>query len=115
MSTPKRTTVYDVAREAGVAASTVSRAFGNPRRVNAATRGHVLEVAERLGYRPNPLAAALQSGRTATLAMLVPDIANPHFFGTIRGAERRAGAAGITFILGFTEESAETERTQIER
>ncbi|GAA3756539.1 LacI family DNA-binding transcriptional regulator [Salinactinospora qingdaonensis] len=115
MSTPKRTTVYDVAREAGVAASTVSRAFSNPRRVNATTRQHVLEVAERLGYRPNPLASALQSGHTATLAMLVPDIANPHFFGTIRGAERRASAAGITFILGFTEESADTERNQIER
>ncbi|MUL41759.1 LacI family transcriptional regulator [Streptomonospora sp. PA3] len=115
MSSPKRTTVYDVAREAGVAASTVSRAFSNPRRVNATTRRHVLAVAERLGYHPSPLATALQSGRTATLAMLVPDIANPHFFGTIRGAERRATAADITFILGFTEESADTERDQIER
>ncbi|WP_017625283.1 LacI family DNA-binding transcriptional regulator [Nocardiopsis chromatogenes] len=115
MTRPKRPTVYDVAREAGVAASTVSRAFGNPRRVNAATRTHVLEVAERMGYHPSPLATALQSGRTATVAMLVPDIANPHFFGPIRGAERRAAAAGITFILGFTEESADAERDQIAR
>ncbi|QVQ52359.1 LacI family DNA-binding transcriptional regulator [Spiractinospora alimapuensis] len=115
MTTPKRTTVYDVAREAGVAPSTVSRAFGNPRRVNATTRDHVLQVAQRLGYRPNPLATALQSGRTATVAMLVPDITNPHFFGTIRGAERRASAAGVTFILGYTEESADNERNQIER
>ncbi|GAA4912290.1 LacI family DNA-binding transcriptional regulator [Streptomonospora salina] len=115
MTTPKRTTVYDVAREAGVAASTVSRAFSNPRRVNAATRRHVLEVADRLGYHPNPLATALQSGHTATVAMLVPDIANPHFFGPIRGAERRATAADITFMLGFTEESADTERDKIER
>ncbi|KIH99781.1 LacI family transcriptional regulator [Streptomonospora alba] len=115
MPTPKRTTVYDVAREAGVAASTVSRAFSNPRRVNGATRRHVLEIAERLGYHPNPLATALQSGHTATVAMLVPDIANPHFFGPIRGAERRATAADITFMLGFTEESADTERDKIER
>ncbi len=115
MSSPKRTTIYDVAREAGVAASTVSRSFSDPRRVNATTREHVLEVAERLGYRPNPLATALQSGRTATIALLVPDITNPHFFGTIRGAERRASAAGVTFILGYTEESADNERNQIER
>ncbi len=114
MSSPKRTTIYDVAREAGVAASTVSRALRNPRRVNTATREHVLRVAERLGYRPSPLATALQSGRTATVAMLVPDITNPHFFGTIRGAERRASAAGITFILSDTEESADNERTKIE-
>lgn len=114
MSSPKRTTIHDVAREAGVAASTVSRALRNPRRVNAATREHVLRVAERLGYRPSPLATALQSGRTATVAMLVPDITNPHFFGTIRGAEHRASAAGITFILSDTEESADNERTKIE-
>jgi LacI family transcriptional regulator len=114
MDSPKRTTIYDVAREAGVAASTVSRALRNPRRVNAATREHVLQVAERMGYRPSPLATALQSGRTATVAMLVPDITNPHFFGTIKGAERRASAAGITFILSYTEESADNERTQIE-
>ena len=115
MSPAKRSTVYDVAAEAGVAASTVSRAFSNPRRVNAATREHVLAVAERLGYRPNPLASALQSGRTATVALLVPDITNPHFFGTIRGAERRANASGLTFILSNTEESGDNERRQIER
>lgn len=72
-------------------------------------------VAERLGYRPNPLASALQSGRTAMVAMLVPDITNPHFFVIIRGAERRASAAGVTLILGDTEESGDNEHTQIER
>lgn len=115
MSSPRRTTIYDVAREAGVAASTVSRALNNPRRVNPATREHVLAVAERLGYRPDPLATALQSGHKATVAMLVPDITNPHFFGTIRGAEKRASEAGLTFILANTEESADNERNQIER
>ncbi|GHC94503.1 LacI family transcriptional regulator [Nocardiopsis terrae] len=111
----RRSTVYDVAKEAGVAASTVSRAFTNPRRVSPATREHILGVAEQLGYRPNPLASALQSGRTATVALLVPDITNPHFFGTIRGAERRASTAGLTFILSHTEESGHNEQRQIER
>lgn len=115
MGSPRRTTVYDVAREAGVAASTVSRAFSNPRRVNAVTRDHVHTVAERLGYRPSPLASALQSGRTATIAMLVPDITNPHFFGAIRGAEGRARQADLTFILSNTEESAAKEQDQVER
>ncbi|MDE3722899.1 LacI family DNA-binding transcriptional regulator [Nocardiopsis sp. N85] len=115
MNSPRRTTIYDVAREAGVAASTVSRALNNPRRVNPVTRDHVVAVAERLGYRPDPLATALQSGHKATIAMLVPDITNPHFFGTIRGAEKRASEAGLTFILANTEESADNERNQIER
>lgn len=114
-SLPPATTIYDVAREAGVAPSTVSRAFANPRRVSARTREHVLAVAERLGYQPNPLARALPSGRTQTLALLVPDITNPHFFGLIRGAERQAAAAGFTLILSDTEESPDLELRHVER
>ncbi len=111
----KRPTIYDVAREAGVATSTVSRALSNPDRVNARTREHIVEVAERLGYSTNPLARALPSGRTQTLALFVADITNPHFFGIIRGAEQQARAAGCTLIVGDTEESPELESRNIER
>ncbi|WP_024877381.1 LacI family DNA-binding transcriptional regulator [Saccharomonospora piscinae] len=111
----KRPTIYDVAQEAGVATSTVSRALANPERVNARTREHVLTVAERLGYRTNPLARALPSGRTQTVALSVSDITNPHFFGVIRGAEQQTRAAGYTLILGDTEESPDLETSNIER
>lgn len=111
----KRATITDVAREAGVAASTVSRTFTNPGRVNAATRDHVLEVADRLGYAPNPAARALESGRTNTLALLVPDITNPFFSGVIKGAERAAVASGRTLVLADTQESAATEAHIIRR
>ena len=90
----RRATIVDVAAEAGVAPSTVSRSFTNPGRVNDATREHVLEVAAELGYRPNPAARALESGRTNTVALVLPDITNPYFFGLIKGAERAAAAAG---------------------
>jgi DNA-binding LacI/PurR family transcriptional regulator len=109
------TTIHDVARAAGVAASTVSRAFTNPQRVNARTREHVFAVAGRLGYRPNPLARALPSGRTTTIALLVPDITNPFFFDLIRGAERQASAAGYTVVLTDTEESPEVEAHNVDR
>ncbi|MPY78955.1 MAG: LacI family DNA-binding transcriptional regulator [Actinophytocola sp.] len=111
----KRPTIYDVAREAGVATSTVSRALSNPDRVNARTREHIVAVAERLGYSTNPLARALPSGRTQTLALFVSDITNPHFFGIIRGAEQQARAAGCTLIVGDTEESPDLESRNIER
>ncbi len=111
----KRPTIYDVAQEAGVATSTVSRALSNPERVNARTREHIVEVAERLGYSTNPLARALPSGKTQTLALFVSDITNPHFFGIIRGAEQQARAAGCTLIVGDTEESPELESRNIER
>ena len=75
----------------------------------------MLAVAARLGYRPDPLARALPSGRTYTVALLVPDITNPHFFGLIRGAERQADAANYTLILADTEESAAVETRHVER
>ncbi|PXY22691.1 LacI family DNA-binding transcriptional regulator [Prauserella muralis] len=111
----RRPTIYDVAKEAGVATSTVSRALANPDRVNERTREHVLAVAERLGYRINPLARALPSGRTQTLALCVSDVTNPHFFGIIRGAEQQTRASGYTLILGDTEESPELESNHVER
>jgi len=92
-------TLEDVARAAGVAVSTVSRALSRPDRVSARTREHVQAVARRLDYRPNLLARGLPSGRTRMLALLVTDITNPHQFGLIRGAEAQAGAAGYTLVL----------------
>ncbi|MFC9355870.1 LacI family DNA-binding transcriptional regulator [Rhodococcus sp. NPDC057014] len=74
-------TLADVAREAGVVISTASRSFTNPPRVNARTRERIVEAADRLGYRPNALARALESGRTRTVGLVVSDITNPHFFG----------------------------------
>jgi DNA-binding LacI/PurR family transcriptional regulator len=108
-------TLHDVAREAGVAVSTVSRALSNPDRVSARTREHVRAVATRLGYRPNRIAQALPSGRTRILALLVPDITNPHNFGLVRGAEAQAGAAGYTLVLGDTQESPERESAHADR
>ncbi|MBB3674712.1 LacI family DNA-binding transcriptional regulator [Modestobacter versicolor] len=108
-------TIYDVARSAGVATSTVSRAFSNPQRVSAGTRERVLRVAHELGYEPNPHARALTSRRTQTLAMVVSDITNPHFFEIIRGAELRAKSSAFTLVLVNAEESPRIEWEQISR
>jgi len=102
-------TLEDVAREAGVAVSTVSRALSRPERVSARTREHIQAVARRLDYRPNLLARGLPSGRTRLLALLVADITNPHQFGLIRGAEAQAGAAGYTLVLADSRGRPELE------
>src|SRR6476469_3796090 len=67
---PGTVTLHDVAREADVAVSTVSRALSNPDRVSRSTREHVQTVARRLGYQSNRAAI----GRTQMLALLVHDI-----------------------------------------
>jgi DNA-binding LacI/PurR family transcriptional regulator len=108
-------TIYDVAAVAGVATSTVSRAFSSPTRVSAKTRERVLAAAAELGYRPNPHARALLSGRHHTVAMVVSDITNPHYFELIRGAEMRARASEYTLVLVNAEESPRVEYDQIQR
>ncbi|PZF85627.1 LacI family DNA-binding transcriptional regulator [Jiangella anatolica] len=110
-----RPTIYDVAAAAGVATSTVSRAFSSPNRVNARTREHIFSIAADLGYRPNPHARALLSGRHHTVAMVVSDITNPHYFELIRGAELRARASEYTLVLVNAEESPRVEYDQIQR
>lgn len=108
-------TIYDVAAAAEVATSTVSRAFSQPGRVSAATRDRVLAVAAELGYRPNPHARALLSGKHHTVAMVVSDITNPHYFELIRGAEMRARVSEYTLVLVNAEESPRVEWEQIQR
>ncbi|HEY6747873.1 MAG TPA: LacI family DNA-binding transcriptional regulator [Mycobacteriales bacterium] len=108
-------TIYDVARESGVAASTVSRAFSRPGRVNAETAKRIRAAADRLGYRTNPLARALPTGKTAMIALVLSDVTNPVYFQIIRGAETAAAAAGYTLLLADTQESSLVEREAIER
>ena len=50
--------------------------------VSGQLRRRIREAADRLGYRPNRIAAAMTTGKTHTLGMVVPDIANP-FFGEL--------------------------------
>ncbi len=71
----RRVTIQDVARAAGVAASTVSRAFdpAEKQRIGEKTRKRVYRVAKRYGYRPNRIARALRRGGSDTIALIVPD------------------------------------------
>ncbi len=110
----KAATITDVARLAGVAASTVSRALSTPGRVNATTRQRIEDAAAELSYVPSSQARSLASGRTGIVALLVPDIANPFYFDLIRGSQRQLRAAGYTQLLVDTEESREIEADTLE-
>jgi DNA-binding LacI/PurR family transcriptional regulator len=112
-----RPTIYDVAVEAGVSASTVSRAYSRPGRVNAETAQRVFLAAERLGYRWERLHGhhvAEQDHRHA-IGLLVADVTNPFYGDIIKGAYEAAREAGHQLILSHTSESPEVERETIER
>lgn len=77
--TTKKATIYDIARAAHLAASTVSRALDPARqhRISDQTRKHIAQIAAQLGYHPNRIARALSRGGTDTIAIVLP--ANTHF------------------------------------
>ena len=108
-------TIYDVARGAGVAPSTVSRALSKPGRVSFKTAEHVRRVAEQLGYRSGKMERPISERGTGMLAIIVADIANPVFFGMIRGAERAATTNGFTMLVVETQESEPIERAAVDR
>lgn len=108
-------TIYDIAERAGVSPSTVSRALSKPGRISAPTEAKIRAAAEDLNFRFNPMARALPTGRTHTLALVVADITNPVVFGIVRGAENAAKAHGYTLVVAESQESGATEAEAIER
>jgi len=104
-----RVTMADVAREAGVSVMTVSRVMNNKDQVRPATCQRVLDVVERLGYRPSGIARGLATQRTGTLGLVVLDVANPFFADVARGAEERAYAEGYNVFLCNTDEDPQRE------
>jgi DNA-binding LacI/PurR family transcriptional regulator len=112
---PAQPTIYDVAREAGVAPSTVSRALSKPGRVSFRTAEHVREVAERIGYRTQRIDPGPVARRQGLIAMFVADIANPVFVGIVRGAERATAEHDTTLLLIESQESEDAEQAAVAR
>ena len=102
-------TIYDVAREANVSMATVSRVVnGNPN-VKPTTRKKVLEVIERLGYRPNAVARGLASKRTTTVGVIIPDISSTFFAELARGIEDIATMYNYNIILSNSDQNKDKE------
>ncbi|MCF6525758.1 LacI family DNA-binding transcriptional regulator [Streptomyces sp. JJ36] len=91
--------ISDVARQAGVSTATVSRALRGVGRVAEATRHRVLEAAEQLGYSVSPSASRLASGRTGTVAVVVPFVSRWSFGQVIEGVEAVLRTAGFDMLL----------------
>jgi len=102
-------TIRDVARAAGVSASTVSRALSTPDIVDVVTRERVLRVADHLGYRPNRAARGLITGRTGNIGLILPDLANPFFPSVVKGIQSQAHAADYQVFVADTDEDASAE------
>lgn len=102
-------TIRDVAKAAGVSASTVSRALSNPEIVDPETRERVTRIADALGYRPNRAAQGLITGRTGNLGLILPDLANPFFPSVVKAVQQRAHESDYQVFIADTDEEAQSE------
>ncbi len=116
---PQAIKLHDVAEAAGVSIATASRALGGKKRVSRETAKIVLEAAERLGYRVDPIARALREGSTRTVGMVVPIIGNPHFAELIAAIEDELQAFGLELIISDShaevQQQAKRLRTLVDR
>jgi LacI family transcriptional regulator len=110
-------TLRDVAAVARVHPATASRALNPETRilVSEDTARRVSEAADRLGYRPNPVARSLRTRRSNTVGVLIPDLNNPLFPPIVRGLEDKLAAAGYVALIGNTDADAGRERILFEQ
>ena len=107
-------TIYDVAREANVSMATVSRVVnGNPN-VKPATRKKVLDVIDRLEYRPNAVARGLASKKTTTVGVIIPDISNVFYAELARGIEDIATMYRYNILLSNSDQREDKELQLLE-
>jgi LacI family transcriptional regulator len=96
---PLSLTSHDIAREAGVSQSTVSRALRGDPRVDPETAARIVRVADRRGYMPNATARSLVTRRTRTIAVVVADIKNPFYPELVEALHEALGRSGYRMVL----------------
>jgi LacI family transcriptional regulator len=102
-------TLKDIASAVGVSVATVSNVLNDRPNVGDATRRKVLEVARRLGYRPNRAAQAMRTGRTRAIGLVLPDLTNPFFPELAQAVENKARSLGLAVCLIDSQGSLHSE------
>ncbi|MCJ7622624.1 MAG: LacI family DNA-binding transcriptional regulator [Anaerolineaceae bacterium] len=106
----KKITLNDVAKIAGVSASTVSRALNDDQRISEKVTARVKEMAEQIGYTPNITARSLKTGITNTIGLLVRDISDEWSAALIPFIEKECTALDYALLLSNADSSLEREK-----
>jgi LacI family transcriptional regulator len=107
-------TIKDIAKALNLSTSTVSRALRGSYEISAETKKQVLEYAEKINYRPNPIALSLKERRTRAIGVVVSEIANNYFSQAINGIESIAYNRGYHVIITQSHESQAREKVNVE-
>jgi len=109
----RKVTLKDIARQAGLSVNTVSRALKDKEDISLATRETIKRLAKDMGYVKNALAGSLRSGLTRTIAVIVSDVANPHFGIMVKDIEKAARKHQYTIFVICTEDDYALEERAV--
>jgi DNA-binding LacI/PurR family transcriptional regulator len=105
-----RVTIRDIAAAAGVSITTVSHALNHTRHVSPTTKATIQEIAQRMRYRPDPVARMLQGQDSLLIGHILANLPENRFFGLVaRGADLGAQEAGYSTIISYAADRAEAE------
>ena len=114
----KRLTIADIAELTGVSKTTVSMVLngrGNNFRIKPETQEKILAIAKQYHYKANSVARALQSQRSNTIGLVIPDFSNLGFAATTKTLERLCRDNGLQLIIACSDELLKQEAIAIER
>lgn len=104
----------DVAKEAGVSVSTVSRVLNNGKYVTDETKNKVNTAVKKLNYRPNVIARGLRTQKTNSVGLILPDITNEFFGKLAKSIEEKLNEHNINLLLCNSNENPKIEKNYIE-
>lgn len=110
----KKTSIYDIATELGITASTVSRALRGHTNISAEIRQEVQQMAKKLNYRKNTVAVNLKNGYTKTIGVIIPQLNRQFFASAIDGIEEMASKLGYNVIICQTRNDVNKEKKAVQ-
>ncbi|MCF8226260.1 MAG: LacI family transcriptional regulator [Bacteroidales bacterium] len=114
----RKTNIKDIAEYTGLSITTVSRVLNGKAkqyRISDKSKYKILEAAEALNYTPNQIAVNLQSGRTRTIALIVPTLMNPYFSRIAGMINLELQRMGYATLISDCNENPEIENEELKQ
>lgn len=114
----QKVSIVDIARKAGVSITTVSRVLNGKAeefRISEKSQQKIKETARKLNYVPNQFAASLKSGKSNTIALIIPSLSNPFFAEIASEINAEVRNRGYITIIGDSDENTQIEQEELQQ